>query len=478
MSKLRILSRAGLLMSMMPLSALAGDWIVQLKDSSQLQKLAQQYGSSVTTLHQSTMLYKFSLPSGPVGDRLAAILGNDPQVQSIERDHLVGLPKNNSANTTGHSVASLPTNCNTFSIPGTPPKFPSQTPGSAYSLYLHQASNCIVNAPGAWQRNFKAYHFGSVQVAVIDTGVDFSNPVLAGTSMGAVDVTGADDPSGILAQETSPMVDQETSPMVDQETSPMVDAANTIILNQETSPMVDQETSPMVDEKGHKLPEALGHGTMVAGIIHLVAPNAQILSIKAFTTAGKASLSSILAALGVAIDQGVDVINASWSVNEYSGALADKIAQAQLKNIIIVGSVANNSSPEIVYPAGLPFAIGVGCTDSSDNHCSFSNYGSDVDLAAPGSGITSTFPMSYVSNGVTYPLPGFATGWGTSFSTPYVAGTVALLRSLKNQQNKNAEQTAWDLGTGADPLPRYLQLGAGRLDVFGAYVAASGSSGN
>jgi subtilisin family serine protease len=335
-----------------------------------------------------------------------------------------------------------------------------------------------VNAPGAWQKNFRAYRFGSVHVAVIDTGVDFSNPVLAGTSLGAVDVTGADDPSGILAQETSPMVDQETSPMVDQETSPMVDAANTIVLNQETSPMVDQETSPMVDQAGHKLPEALGHGTMVAGIIHLVAPNAQILSIKAFTTDGKASLSSILAALGVAIDQGVDVINASWSVDEYSGALADKIAQAQLKNIIIVGSVANNSSPQIVYPAGLPSAIGVGCTDSADNRCSFSNYGSDVNLAAPGSGITSTFPMSYVSGGVTYPLPGFATGWGTSFSTPYVTGTVALLRSLKSQQNLNAVQAAWDLGTSADPLPRHLQLGAGRLDVFGACVAATGGSGN
>ena len=475
MRKLHILTRAGLLISMMPLSALAGDWIVQVKDSSQVSNLAKHYGSTVTTLHQATRLYKFSLPSGPAGDRQAAALRQDPLVQTIEPDQLVGLPKPSSANTTRHTVSSLPTNCNTFSLPGSTPAFPKQTPGTAFATYLHQASNCIVNAPGAWQKNFNAYHFGSVQVAIIDTGVDFSNPVLAGTSIGSVDVTGANDPAGLLTQETSPMVDQETSPMVDQETSPMVDAANTIILNQETSPMVDQETSPMVDSAGHKLPSAFGHGTMVAGLVHLVAPNAQILSIKAFTNDGRASISSIVAALGAALDKGVDVINASWSVNLYSQALASQIAIAQAQNIVIVGAVANNGSPEIVYPAGLPNVIGVGCTDNSDKRCSFSDYGLDVDLAAPGNGITSTFPMSYISNGSTYALSGFATGWGTSFSTPYVAGTVALLRSMKNQQGMNAWQADYYLSTGADPLSWYLLLGAGRLDVFGAYTAAGGN---
>lgn len=475
MSRLHILTRAGLLISMTSLSALAGDWIVQVKDGSQAANLAQRYGSTVTTLHKTTRLYKFSFPSGPAGDRQAAALHLDPLVQTIEPDQLVGLPKPASTNTTRHTVASLPTNCNTFSLPGSTPKFSNATPNTAYSTYLHQAPNCIVNAPGAWQKNFNAYHFGSVQVAVIDTGVDFSNPVLAGTSIGSIDVTGANDPAGLLAQETSPMVDQETSPMVDQETSPMVDSASTIVLNQETSPMVDQETSPMVDSAGRKLPSAFGHGTMVAGLIHLVAPNAQILSIKAFTNAGRASISSIVAALGAALDKGVDVINASWSVNQFSQALATQIALAQAQNIIIVGAVANNGTNELVYPAALPAVIGVGCTDNSDKRCSFSDYGSDVDLAAPGYGITSTFPMSYINNGTTYPLSGFATGWGTSFSTPYVAGAVALLRSMQSHRSMNAVLADWYLSTGADPLAGYLQLGAGRLDVFGAYVAAGGN---
>jgi subtilisin family serine protease len=468
MRRLHTLTRAALLISIAPLSALAGDWIVQVKDPSQLKNLAQQYGAAgVTTLHQGTNLYKFSFPSGPAGAQLASAMRNSSLVRSMEPDQLVGLPK--SPGTARHTVGSLPTNCNAYSLPGAPPSFSGKTP-NGYNIYLHQAANCIVNAPGVWQKNFNAYHFGSVQVAVIDTGVDFSNPVLKGTSLGSIDVTGANDPAGLLTQETSPMVDQETSPMVDQETSPMVDSANTIILNQETSPMVDQETSPMVDQAGNKLPDAFGHGTMVAGIIHLVAPNAQILSIKAFNNDGRASLSSLIAGIGAALNQGVDVINASWSLTSNSQALAAEIAAAQAQNIIFVASVANNGSPEIIYPAAWSGVIGVACTDNADNRCSFSDYGSDVDLAAPGYGVTSTFPTSYVSNGAAHSLSGFATGWGTSFSTPYVTGTVALLRSLNSKMG--AGSATGYINTGADPLPNQ-SLGHGRLDIFGAYATAA-----
>jgi subtilisin family serine protease len=478
MRRLHILARVGLLISLISLSALAGDWIVQVKDSSQLKNLAQQYGAtSVVTLHQGTNLYKFSLPSGPAGLQLAAALRSDSHVKSMVPDQLVGLPKPSGA--TAHTLSSLPTNCNAFSLPGAPPKFSGPTP-KGYDMYLHQASNCIVSAPGTWQKSFNAYGFHSVKVAVIDTGVDFSNPVLSGSKLGAVDVTGANDPAGVLTQETSPMVDQETSPMVDQETSPMVDqetspmvdSANTIILNlyQETSPMVDQETSPMVDQAGNKLPTAFGHGTMVAGIIHLVAPNAQISSIKAFTNDGRASLSTLILGIGVAMDQGVDVINASWSLTATTDPLATVIAAAQAQGIIIVASVANNGANEIVYPAASQNVIGVGCTDNSDKRCSFSDYGPVVDLAAPGYGITSTFPTSYVANGNTHSLSGFATGWGTSFSTPYVAGAVALLRSLNDNMGV---VSATGYINHADPLSPSLGLGAGRLDVFAAYTAAA-----
>lgn len=215
----------------------------------------------------------------------------------------------------------------------------------------------------------------------------------------------------------------------------------------------------MVDSTGKQLPKALGHGTMVAGIIHLVAPYARILPVKAFTNDGFASLSSIVSALYYAADRGVDVINASWSTGTASKELQAAVNYALAHKVIIVAAVANQSSPNAVYPAAQSNVIGVGCTDNTDARCSFSNYGNDVVLGAPGSGITSTFPMRYSRTG-------FATGWGTSFSAPYVAGTVALIHSIK--WNTSAGKAEEDLSDGAANLPKSLGLGAGRLNVYGA----------
>ena len=85
-------------------------------------------------------------------------------------------------------------------------------------------------------------------------------------------------------------INQETSPFVDQETSPFVDSAGNYVVNQETSPFVDQETSPFVDQETSpfvdRIPPGFGHGTMVAGIVHLVAPNVRIVPIRAFDDNG------------------------------------------------------------------------------------------------------------------------------------------------------------------------------------------------
>lgn len=446
MRRLNLLTRSSLLLLLCAVTSFADSWIVQLNPSA-ANGLMQQYGGFVQQILHSDGVYRIWLPSGPLGNLIANALKSNPAVKSVEPDSLVGLPTPGAVQS-GHTLSTLSV-CTGAS---------SATPAT---MYLTQASNCVVNVAKAQGQ------FGggapSVTVAVIDTGVDFTHPVLAATKAGAQDFTGSGDIYGNVAQETSPMVDQETSPMVDQETSPMVDSAGTIVLNQETSPMVDQETSPMVDAYGNKLPPAFGHGTMVAGIIHLVAPNVKILSLKAFTNKGTATLSTIVAALYAAADRpDVEVINASWSTTANSKLLRDAISYANQKGKIVVASVANNGNGQQVYPAALDNVIGVGCTDNKDARCSFSNFGPDVSLAAPGFGITTTFPMAYSRTG-------YATGWGTSFSTPYVAGTVALIQS---RSNPNAGQTEADLAKGADPLPKSLSLGAGRLDVWGSVAAA------
>jgi subtilisin family serine protease len=329
-------------------------------------------------------------------------------------------------------------------------KFALPGPFPAWNAYLNQPAVGIIRLDDAQ----KAFGYGSGLVAIIDTGVDYTHPVLFPvtnfwmgfdfTRKNRLDVTGNSD------------LNQETTPMVDQETTPMVDGSGTIILNQETTPMVDQETTPMVD--GGKLPACFGHGTMVAGIIHLVAPGARILPIKAFSSDGTGKISDIIAAIYYAVDNGATVINASFSTPSNSPELQKALAYATANGVPFVTSVANDGSSAVVFPAGINPAIGVASTDNNDYRSSFSNYGSDVELGAPGESIMTTFPRNH-----------YALGWGTSFATPWVTGTVALLQSLN--RGESISEATDDLHDGADRA-RSLGLGAGRLNVYkSAYQA-------
>ena len=454
MRRLQILTRTSLFLLMVATHALAGDWIVQLKNPSQANTLSQQFLAQLFDIHSSDGIYRIKLPSGSLGTMLAQMIQASPLVQSIEPDALLTVPKAGSGYTmpNGSQLA--------------PPV------SQAWAAYLGQSANTEIHIAAAQAKTKGA----GVTVAVIDTGVDPTTPALAarvGPIILGPDFTGNNDPAGTVAQETSPMVDQETSPMVDQETSPMVDSAGTVILDHETSPMVDQETSPLVDQETSPmvdgLGEAFGHGTMVAGIINLVAPNSTILSIKAFANDGSASISSIVAALYYAADHGANVINASWSTGTASPQLQKAVDYVTAHKSIIVAAVANNGANTVVYPAGYNNVIGVACTqvtNGADARCSFSNYGTDVTVGAPGSGITTTFPV-YAAGAKKNPVShGFAMGWGTSFATPYVAGTVALIESLK--WNTNANQAANDVQGGAAPMHGVPGMGAGRLDVNGA----------
>ena len=90
-------------------------------------------------------------------------------------------------------------------------------------------------------------------------------------------------------------------------------------------------------------------------------------------------------------------------------------------------------------------------TSNQDARSSFSNFGSYVTLAAPGEAIVTTYPRNH-----------YAITWGTSFSTPYVAGTVALMQSLRKQKVEVVRQ---DLQNGTDAAST-SGIGAGRLNVY------------
>src|SRR2546422_6667019 len=106
----------------------------------------------------------------------------------------------------------------------------------------------------------------------------------------------------------------------------------------------NQSTASILDTT--QVPQAFGHGTMVAGIIHLVAPTAQIMPLKAFKADGTSNLFDILRAIYFAVDHGAKVINMSFSMVNSSPELVRAINYANGHGLICVSSAGNTRSEE------------------------------------------------------------------------------------------------------------------------------------
>jgi subtilisin family serine protease len=197
---------------------------------------------------------------------------------------------------------------------------------------------------------------------------------------------------------------------------------------------------------------------MTAGIVHLVAPQANIMPLKSFSANGTGYASDILRAIYYAVNHGAKVINMSFDFTSSSQELATAINYATTRGVICVASAGNDGKMENVYPASLPNVIDVASTSDNNTPSSFSNYGAPpVWLSAPGEAVMSTYPYNT-----------YAAGWGTSFSTPMVAGTVALMAGT-NGLLLNKEEAAEALSY-AQRIP-YSQFGYGVLDTYQALTA-------
>jgi thermitase len=224
-------------------------------------------------------------------------------------------------------------------------------------------------------------------------------------------------------------------------------------VNPSTAASVDQASAAVVDDPDH---HAYGHGTMVAGVVHLVAPTANILPLRAFTPDGHGSTSDILRAIYYSVNKGAKVLNMSFSRTTPSAELKIALDYAALRGVIAVSSAGNNGNTTLTYPAAYDNVIGVASTANDDTRSSFSSYGARiVSLAAPGEGIITTYPGG-----------AFAAAWGTSFSTPYVAGAAALLAGLK--PSATPSQVVYAVSHAKVLTP---DLGYGRLDLYQTILA-------
>jgi subtilisin family serine protease len=200
---------------------------------------------------------------------------------------------------------------------------------------------------------------------------------------------------------------------------------------------------------------------MTSGLVHLVAPNARILPLKAFTSDGTGYLSNIVAALYYAVQHHANVVSMSFSLANNSPSLTQAITTANQAGVVLVAAAGNNDSSAPVYPAALKsYVVGVASTSDVDRRSSFSNYGkTDVWLAAPGENIISTYP------GGTY-----ASASGTSFSAPLVAGSASLMLSARPAMTQSKAASALSHAQLLTP-----DVVNGRLDVYqavGAWLSA------
>jgi subtilisin family serine protease len=360
---------------------------------------------------------------------ILALLRAVPGVLSVELDQLVNVA-------TGSATATAP-----------PPSLVDTTPVSYYGStvwdgYIDQPATQIIRLAQA-QARFNVS--GGGIIADIDTGVDPNHPVLRPVLLPGYDFT-RNQVGGSEMNDLPGGAPTTEKPCVNCTPGQV---------NQHSIAMVDQHSIAMVD--GPKYAD-FGHGTMVAGVLHLVAPRASIMPLKAFAADGTGNLSDILRAIYYASQNKATVVNMSFELTTPSTELANSIASAEKQGIIFVASAGNDGKMEMVYPAGISNVMGVASTNPEDQRSSFSNYGDQIVwVAAPGEAIITT-----------YPFGSYAAGWGTSFSAPMVSGGVDLIEGAKPGLSQMQAHFAM---AQAQALLAF-GMGSGRIDLYRAVGSA------
>jgi thermitase len=249
----------------------------------------------------------------------------------------------------------------------------AQAVGSPDDPYFGQQWGLTkVEAPQAWDVTAGS---SSINIAILDTGVDLDHPDLAAKLISNINFT----------------------------------------------------TSATVDD-------VYGHGTHVAGIAAAITNNgigvaglgytSTIMNVKVLGDSGSGYYSWIVWGIVWAVDNGAEVINMSLGGSSSSSALEEAINYAWSKGVVVVAAAGNSGSTSPSYPAYYTNCIAVAGTDSLDRLAAWSNYGDWVDVAAPGVNIYSTLKDD-----------GYGYKSGTSMASPHVAGLAGLVFTTVSDAN-------------------------------------------
>jgi serine protease len=287
--------------------------------------------------------------------------------------------------------------------------------------YDDQYADQQVNAPEAWDVTFGD---ASVTVGVVDQGIKYDHPDLDGNMDGSVSNYGRD------------FVDDDSDPYPD------------VLADEYHGTHVGGIAAAEID-----------NGEGVTGI-----GNSSVLSGRALSEEGSGSTSDIADAITWAADQGADVINLSLGGGGYTDTMKNAVSYATDNGALVVAAAGNDGQGSVSYPAAYSECLAVSALDPDETLASYSNYGSDIELAAPGTNVLSTWTdddYDKIS--------------GTSMATPVVAGVAALTLAVHDLTNaelrSHLKSTAVDVGLSSD------EQGSGRVDAGNAVTTEPGDGG-
>ena len=383
--------------------------VVKIMPTAAIDEINNSYSTStVRPLLYTADIYLLQAASAAEAAQIVAAMESDPAIQYAELNLIASAPEANGRDIYGWPDGEAGTNEQQLDAD---PRllFEWELSGSDSAHYYQQ--------PAVYQIKLnQSFSQGSgVVVAVLDTGIDYDHPLL----------------SNSITDNGYDFIDDDLIP---------ADEFN----------YLDDDGDGFIDE-------AAGHGTHVAGIVHLVAPAAQIMPLRVLDSDGQGNAFIIAEAMLYAMENGADVINLSLGTTRQSQFLLDVVGQVAAKGVVVVAAAGNLNEDTPQYPAAAPCALAITAVGPGRVKTEYANYGAWVDLVTPGERIYSTYPGGT-----------FAWWNGTSMAAPFVAGLAALILSHSPSLTL-AEVGQLIAGTAVsldNANPDYVGLlGAGLIDV-------------
>ncbi len=316
-----------------------------------------------------------------------------------------------------------------------------------------------IKAFDAWD---KTQGSEEILLGIIDTGIDYFHPDLENklyTNPGetGIDNFGNDKKSNGIDDDNNGFVDDHRGWDFTDRVGFPFDSSGGDYLDWDNDPMDEQ-----------------GHGTYISGIaiaevnntagIAGVAPNLKMINLRAFDPSGYGEEDDVAAAILYAVQMGVKVINMSFGDNAFSLVLRDVIRYAYSQNVVLVGSAGNSGSSSPHYPSGYSEVICVGNSTIDDFVAGNSNFGSTLDMVAPGSLILTTARNN-----------NYSIISGTSAATPHVTAAAGLILSIQEFTNEEIKQILKSTTDDISSPGWDLRSGAGRLNLFRAVTVVAPS---